>query len=95
MVRPQLHDVLGHVVHARISMDGLQQSIIMEMRTGYRPSYRGHEWGREHFEALTAATQAIEAAFNLIKWCQWPEDRSRLELGMQGLRALPPHSGLI
>ena len=52
MLRPHLNEVLGHVVHARIAMDGLQQDIILEMRTGYSPTYRGIEWGREHFEVL-------------------------------------------
>ena len=72
-MRPHLNEVLGHVVHARISMDGLQQNIILEMRTGYSPTYRGIEWGREHFEVLSAAAMSIDLAFGFLKVSQYPE----------------------
>src|SRR3990167_392569 len=73
MLRPHLNEVLGHVVHARISMDGLQQDIILEMRTGHSPTYRGIEWGREHFEVLSAAAMSIDLAFGFLKVSQYPE----------------------
>lgn len=89
-MRPQLIEVIGHVVHARLSMEGLQQAIILEMRGGYRPTFRGHEWGPEHFEVIEAAAQALEASFHLLKWCQFPEDSKRRVEGLGALRSLAP-----
>ncbi len=79
MIRPQLLEVLGHCVHARIAMDLLQATIIAEMEGGYRPTFRGHEWGHQHFDVLSDAALHINAAFSLLKWLQWPEMTSRLD----------------
>jgi len=72
VVRPQLHDVLGHVAHARVSMDALRLVVIHEMNQGYRPTYGGVEWGREHYAMLEAAASTIEMAFALLKAVQFP-----------------------
>lgn len=72
-MRPQLHEVLGDLAHARIAMRVLKGSIIIEMEQGYRPTYRGHEWGRHHFDALEAADLCVEMAFGLMKALQFPE----------------------
>ena len=90
-MRPLLHDVLGHVVHARISMTGLQQSIILEMSTGYRVTYRGYEWGREQLAVVEDIALALDRTFDLLKSLQFPEDKSRL-LNAPALPALSPHT---
>lgn len=78
MVRPHIHEVLGYVVQARLSMEELQDAVVVEMRSGYRPTYRGHAWGPEHFRVLAAAGVTIDVAFDLMKWMQFPEMGSRL-----------------
>ena len=75
MIRPLLLDVLDHVVHARMSMESLKAAIIIEMEAGYRPTTRGHEWGREQFSDLEAAGLVIQLAFDLMKAVQYPEVR--------------------
>jgi hypothetical protein len=76
LIRPLLQEVLGHVVHARMDMQALKLAIIDEMQSGYRPTYRGHAWGREQFEDLEAAGHVLEAVFHLLKGVQFPEMRS-------------------
>jgi hypothetical protein len=71
-----LNEVLGHAVHARMSMESLQAFIIDEMQSGYRPTTRGHAWGVAQYQDLDAAAAAIEAAFHLLKAVQFPETRS-------------------
>lgn len=101
MIRPRLHEVLGHVVHARMSMDTLESVVIEEMRSGYRPTYRGHEWGPQHFEVLTFGRTALDCAFDSLKWVQFPEagfrlDDVRVRLAevrpADGFASLPPTS---
>jgi hypothetical protein len=81
-----LQQALGNVVHARMNMQALQLAIIEELQSGYRPTYRGHDWSVTQFNDLAAAAHAIEAAFNLMKAVQFPETRdsrladARLEL---------------
>ncbi len=79
VIRPQLNEVLGHVVHARLAMDTLEAVVIEEMRAGYRPTYRGHEWDQRHYEVLTFSRTALECAFDSLKWVQFPEATFRLE----------------
>lgn len=73
MIRPLLNEVLGHVVHARLNMESLQETIVNEMRAGYRPTYRGHAWDNRQYQLLEAGAHALEAAFHLLKAVQWPE----------------------
>lgn len=78
-MRKELHDLLASVVRARIEGERLKYDIIYEMQKGYRPTYRGHEWGREHFVACENVFTALEAAFSWLKWLQFPEIDSRRE----------------
>lgn len=78
MVRSHVLDVLGHVVHARISMERLQLEAINEMQQGSVPLAFGHYWGKEHLDALASAAHAIEVAWHLLKWIQTPAAASRL-----------------
>lgn len=73
MIRPLLTEVLGHIVHARLTMESLQEVIISEMKAGYRPTYRGHAWDQRQYELLDAGAQTIEATFHLLKAVQFPE----------------------
>lgn len=86
-MRSSLNDVLGHVVHARISMDSLKETILYEFRIGEPPTYRGKELNGNQIRALEGAAFAIETAFNLLKSAQWPEIKSRFEEGMAMLEA--------
>lgn len=70
-------------------MDLLKSMIINEMEAGYRPTYRGHEWGHQHFEAVAQAASAIQVAFDYLKWIQFPEVDSRLREAREGMAALP------
>ena len=58
-----------------MSMESLKAAIIEEMEAGYRPTTRGHEWGRVQFSDLEAAALAIQLAFDLMKAVQYPEVR--------------------
>lgn len=87
-VRPQFHEVMSHVVHARLSMDLLKTMILSEMQAGYRPTYRGHEWSHQHFEAVEKMAEAIQVAFDYAKWLQFPEANSRWAEAESGLEAL-------
>jgi hypothetical protein len=79
-MRSELHSVLADIVSARIHLDAVKDRAIIEMRQGHRPTYRGHEWGRDQFDALEQVTYAVEAAFSLLKALQFPETQSsRLE----------------
>lgn len=73
-------------------MEGLHVAVVHEMQQGYRPTYRGHEWSKEHFDALTAAAFALEAAWHLLKWAQTPEMGSRLVEARREIQKL--HSSL-
>jgi len=53
-------------------MDALKISAIHEMNQGYRPTYGGVEWGREHYAMLEAAASTIEMTFALLKAVQFP-----------------------
>ena len=74
-VRTLLQGVLGHIVHARMDMQALQLAVLEDMESGYRPTYRGHEWDRAQFADLEAANQIIEMAFSVLKGVQFPEMR--------------------
>lgn len=75
-MRLQLFEVLGHVAHAQVGMDGLKATIVDEMTEGYRPTYRGHPWTPAFFTVLEAASSSVEASFHLMKWLQFPETQS-------------------
>lgn len=77
-MRSHVLDVLGHVVHARISMERLQHEVVHEMQQGEQPLAFGTYWEKEHLDALTDATHALEVAWHLLKWIQTPAMRSRL-----------------
>jgi hypothetical protein len=79
LIRPHLLDMLGHVVHARMMADVLQAEIVRDMSEGFRPTFRGHEWNRDHFDALEGAVHALEVSWHLLKWLQFPEVQSRLQ----------------
>jgi hypothetical protein len=53
-------------------MDALRMTVIHEMSQGYRPTYGGVEWGREHYAMLEAAVSTVEMAFDLLKAVQFP-----------------------
>lgn len=76
MIRPLLLEVLGHAVHARMSMESLKAAILDELRAGYRPTTRGYEWNRDQFIDIEAAGLAIQVAFDLLKAVQFPETRA-------------------
>lgn len=88
-IRPQFHEVLGYIVHARIGMDLLKAMVVSEMHAGHRPTYRGHDWSQQHFEAIERAAEAIEVAFDYLKWMQFPEVESRWNEAESGFKALP------
>jgi hypothetical protein len=92
-LRSELHSVLADIVSARIHLDAVKDRIIIELRSGYRPTYRGHEWGREQFDTLEQVTYAVEAAFSLLKALQFPETQpSRFEEARIMLESLDtPH----
>ena len=58
-----------------MSMDSLKATIVEEMESGYRPTYRGHAWDVAQFNDLQAMACALEAAFHLGKAVQFPETR--------------------
>jgi hypothetical protein len=59
-------------------METLKGAVIYEMQMGYAPTYRGHEWGKAHYDALHGAALAIELAWALLKWVQVPEAGFRM-----------------
>jgi hypothetical protein len=87
-VRPHLAEVLADLAHAQTSVKVLEEVIVATMEDGYRPMYRGHEWTREHFIAIEAASKAMGMAWELMKWVQFPEMESRLEAAAQYLSDL-------
>lgn len=72
-MRSELHATLSHVVSARISLDALTSHIVLEMRQGHIPTYRGHTWEREQLDLLQDVVVTIEKAFHLLKGLQFPE----------------------
>lgn len=75
VIRPLLNGAVRFLVFARIQMEELQHTILTEMREGFRPTYRGHEWSHQQFADLELAGHAIELAFSALKMCQFPEVR--------------------
>ena len=59
-------------------MDALMNDIIIDMRRGYAPTYRGHRWSQQHYAAVEGMALALDAAFDYAKWLQFPEVDSRL-----------------
>lgn len=87
MIRP-IYEILGHVVHARYEMESLKHRLVEEMRSGYRPTHRGHEVSREMFDVIDATSACIEVSFHLLKGLQFPEALvSRLEDARSELNA--------
>lgn len=97
MIRP-VYEVLGHIAHGRIEMEGLKALVVSEMQSGFRPTHRGHEWSREHFDLLEAAGVALEVSWHLMKALQFSDSganvRGRLEQARSQLRSLPLPSNL-
>ena len=88
MIRPRLHEALGYVVQGRLAMDAMITDILLEMQGGYRPTHRGHPWGKPHFDALEGAQVALNCAFDYLKWLQFPEVDSRLREAQARLEQL-------
>lgn len=72
MIRPLLNGAVRYLVFARIQMEELKFAIVTEMREGFRPTYRGHEWSAQMFTDLEMASAAIELAFSALKMVQFP-----------------------
>lgn len=87
-MRGELHHLLGEVVSARISLDSLQKQIILDLRSGIPPVYRGYLWGKEQFDLLEKTGWAIEAAFLLLKTLTVPEGTWRIAEAEELLAAL-------
>lgn len=87
-MRGELHHLLGEVVSARISLDSLQKQIILDLRSGIPPVYRGYQWGKVEFDLLEKTGWAIEAAFLLIKTLTVPEGKWRIVEAEELLEAL-------
>lgn len=85
-MRSELHRLLSHVVSARLEIESLQHLIVHEMQLGNRPTYRGHEWGKEQIDLLSEVGYTVDKAFHLLKALQWPE---MLESRLEDIRELP------
>lgn len=77
-VRQSIYEVLGHLSHARIELDKLKRDVVEEMQQGFRPTHRGREWTKTEFQALEEASEALERTWDLCKYIQFPEMKSRL-----------------
>lgn len=78
-MRARVLEVLGHAVHARISMEALQAGLIADLQAGIEPFVFGATWTKQHLDVLAAAAASLNVCFHLLKWIQAPVHPSRLD----------------
>lgn len=89
-MRARILEVLGHVVHGRITMEALQAGIMVDLQQGMELLAFGTYWTKQHMDVLYAAGLAIEAAFHMLKWLQAPGTPGRLDDALAALDQIRP-----